>query len=215
MYKKFIMQLFLGNMLLGISWFCVKGAQLTLYAATPAFQLSLEEGAKEEVSQEEELREDYFWGLARRAASGQRIVDYSVLEQKYQYLLDDEDYEALLKIVQAEAGNEDEEGKMLVAGVVLNRVKSTRFPDSVQKVVMQQKDGVYQFSPVANGTYKRAKVTQETVDAVEKVLKGEDITRGALYFAARKYADPEKMKWFDCNLTRLFEHGGHEFYTNS
>lgn len=215
MYKKFIVQLFLGNMLLGISWFCVKGAQLTLYAATPAFQLSFEEDAKGEVSQEEELHEDYFWGLSRQAASGQRIVDYSVLEQEYQYLLADEDYEALLKIVQAEAGNEDEEGKMLVAGVVLNRVKSTKFPDSVQKVVMQQKDGVYQFSPVANGTYKSAKVTQETVDAVEKVLKGEDISRGALYFAARKYADPEKMKWFDCNLTRLFEHGGHEFYTNS
>lgn len=216
MYKKFIMQLFLGNMLLGISWFCVKGAQLTLFAATPAFQLSLEEDTEEVVvSQEEELHEDHFWGLLRQAASGQRIVDYSVLEQEYRYLLADEDYEALLKIVQAEAGNEDEEGKMLVAGVVLNRVKSKRFPDSVQKVVMQQKDGVYQFSPVANGTYKRAKVTQETVDAVERVLKGEDITQGALYFAARKYADPEKMKWFDCNLTRLFEHGGHEFYTNS
>lgn len=216
MYKKFIMQLFLGNMLLGISWFCVKGAQLTLFAATPAFQLSLEEDTEEVVvSQKEELHEDHFWGLLRQAASGQRIVDYSVLEQEYRYLLADEDYEALLKIVQAEAGNEDEEGKMLVAGVVLNRVKSKRFPDSVQKVVMQQKDGVYQFSPVANGTYKRAKVTQETVDAVERVLKGEDITQGALYFAARKYADPEKMKWFDCNLTRLFEHGGHEFYTNS
>lgn len=216
MYKKFIMQLFLGNMLLGISWFCVKGAQLTLFAATPAFQLSLEEDTEEVVvSQKEELHEDHFWGLLRQAASGQRIVDYSVLEQEYRYLLADEDYEALLKIVQAEAGNEDEEGKMLVAGVVLNRVKSKRFPDSVQKVVMQQKDGVYQFSPVANGTYKSAKVTQETVDAVERVLKGEDITQGALYFAARKYADPEKMKWFDCNLTRLFEHGGHEFYTNS
>lgn len=214
MYKKFIIQLFLGNMLLGISWLCVKGAQLTLFAATPAFQLSLAEDV-EETAQEEKPHKDHFFGMLRKVASGQRVVDYSVLEQEYQYQLSDEDYEALLKIVQAEAGNEDEEGKMLVAGVVLNRVKSTRFPDSVQKVVMQQKDGVYQFSPVANGTYKNVKVTQETEEAVERVLKGEDISQGALYFAARKYADPEKMKWFDCNLTRLFEHGGHEFYTNS
>lgn len=214
MYKKFIIQLFLGNMLLGVSWFCVKGAQLTLFAATPAFQISLAEEAEGEAAREEEPRKDHFFGMLRKAASGQRVVDYSVLEQEYQYLLSEEDYEALLKIVQAEAGNEDEEGKMLVAGVVLNRVKSTRFPDSVQKVVMQQKNGVYQFSPVASGTYKNVKVTQETKDAVERVLKGEDISQGALYFAARKYADPEKMKWFDSKLTRLFEHGGHEFYTN-
>ena len=57
-------------------------------------------------------------------------------------------------------------------------------------------------------------MTQDTIDAVERVLCGEDITCGALYFAARKYADPEKMKWFDCALVRLFEHGGHEFFTN-
>lgn len=214
MYKKFIIQLFLSNMLLGVSWFCVKGAQLTLFAATPAFQLSLMEEAEEDEEQENP-RQDHFFGMLKKAASGQRVVDYSVLEQEYQYLLSQEDYDALLKIVQAEAGNEDEEGKMLVAGVVLNRVKSTRFPDSVQKVVMQQKDGVYQFSPVANGTYKNVNVTQETKDAVERVLKGEDISQGALYFAARKYADPEKMKWFDTKLTRLFEHGGHEFYTNN
>ncbi|MCM1125587.1 MAG: cell wall hydrolase [Lachnospiraceae bacterium] len=212
MYKKFIIQLFLGNMLLGVSWFCVKGAQLTLFAATPAFQLSLAEDMEEE--QKEELGRDHFWGILRKAASGQRVVDYCVLEQEYQYLLSDEDYNALLKIVQAEAGNEDEEGKMLVAGVVLNRVNSTRFPNSVQKVVMQQKNGVYQFSPVASGSYNRVKISQETVDAVERVLKGEDISQGALYFASRKYADPEKMKWFDCSLTKLFEHGGHEFYTN-
>lgn len=180
-----------------------------LYAATPAFQLELEGRTEDETP-----KADYFLGMQKKAASGQRVVGYSVMEKEYKYQLADEDYEALLKIVQAEAGNQDEEGKMLVAGVVLNRVDSPRFPNSVLKVVKQQKDGVYQFSPVANGTYERIKVTQETINAVEHVLKGEDISQGALYFAARKYADPEKMQWFDASLTRLFSHGGHEFYTN-
>ncbi len=210
MYKKFIIQLFLGNMLLVMSWFCVKGTQVTIFAATPAFQLSLVENA----TQEEETKADHFFGMLKKAASGQRVVDYSVMEKEYRYQLSDEDYEALLKIVQAEAGNEDEEGKMLVAGVVLNRMESTKFPDTVVEVVLQQKEGIYQFSPVANGTYRSVKVTQETVEAVERVLMGEDITQGALYFASRKYADPEKMKWFDNSLTRLFAHGGHEFFTN-
>lgn len=103
---------------------------------------------------------------------------------------------------------------MMVAGVVLNRVKNEKFPDTVSEVVTQKENGCYQFSPVATGSYYRAVATQDTVDAVEKVLLGEDVSGGALYFAARKYADPEKMKWFDRSLTFLYEHGGHEFYTN-
>ena len=56
------------------------------------------------------------------------------------------------------------------------------------------------------------KVSDSTRHAVARALEGEDISQGALYFAARKYADPEKMKWFDSELTFLFQHGGHEFF---
>lgn len=205
MYKKFILQLFLCNMLLLTGWFCVKGAQLNRLASTPAFEIRLTEDYSEPEA-------DKFFGVGRRASSGQRIVDYVVLEKECKYDLSDEDYEALLKIVQAEAGNEDEEGKMMVAGVILNRVSSSKFPETVTEVVTQKENGVYQFSPVANGTYKNAKVSEETIEAVSRVLAGEDLSEGALYFASRKYADPDKMKWFDNHLTKLFEHGGHEFF---
>ena len=207
MYKKFILQLFLCNMILVTGWFCVKGAQMTRLAATPAFQLRLTEDYRDP-------KADRFYGISKRAASGQRVVDYVVIEKERKYDLPQSDYEALLKIVQAEAGCEDTEGKMLVAGVIMNRVNSSKFPNTVTEVVTQKENGVYQFSPVANGTYQKARASQETVEAVERVLQGEDITEGALYFVARKYADPEKMKWFDCSLVKLFEHGGHEFFTN-
>ena len=207
MYKKFIMQLCLCNLMVMAGSFCVKSLRLNQVASTPAFKIIMEESLADFQVDRSSVR-------ARRASSGQRIVDYTVMEKEYKYSLSENDYQALLKIVQAEAGNEDEEGKMLVAGVVLNRVNSGRFPDTVLEVVMQQEKGRYQFSPVANGTYQRVKVTQDTVDAVDRVLKGEDLTQGALYFAARKAADPDKMKWFDCSLVKLFEHGGHEFFTN-
>lgn len=207
MYKKFIMQMFLCNMIFLSGWFCVKEVQLNRLSATPAFKSSLSENYQPP-------RVDRFFGIPKQAASGQRIVDYCVIEKEYKYDLAQSDYEALLKIVQAEAGNEDEMGKMLVAGVVLNRVDSRRFPNTVTEVVMQQKGGVYQFSPVAIGTYQKTKPSQETIEAVEKVLKGEDYTQGALYFVSRKSADPEKMRWFDSSLSKLFEHGGHEFFTN-
>ena len=51
----------------------------------------------------------------------------------------------LLRIVEAEAGNEDEDGKLLVANVVLNRLNSEQFPNTVREVVFQQEKGVSQF----------------------------------------------------------------------
>lgn len=205
MYKRFVMQLFLCNILFCIAWFCVMEIQVDRLIATPAFQLSLSENSSQP-------KADRFFGIIKRAASGQRVVDYEVLKKEDLYDLSQEDYEALLRIVQAEAGSEDEKGKMLVAGVVLNRVESNRFPDTVKEVVLQHVDGVYQFSPVANGTYYSVKISDETKCAVDKVLAGEDDSKGALYFASRKYADSEKMKWFDRSLTHLFDYGGHEFF---
>ena len=84
MYKKFIIQLFLCNLLLATSWFCVKGTQITRIASTPAFKLSL---AKESESSAGEARADRFFGMLKKAASGQRIVDYAVLEKDYRYEL--------------------------------------------------------------------------------------------------------------------------------
>ena len=196
MYKKFVMQLLLFNMMVLSGWFCLKGVQANKLASMPAFNVDT-------AAERPGARMDRFSGMPKRAASGQRVVDYTVMEKEYKYDLSQADYEALLKIVQAEAGSEDEAGRMLVAGVVMNRVNSSRFPDTVTEVVMQKENGVYQFSPVGNGSYQKVKVTQATINAVERVLKGEDITQGALYFAARKSADPGKMRWFDNALVKL------------
>ena len=131
--------------------------------------------------------------------------------------LSDRDYDALCRIVQAEAGHEDFMGKVLVANVVLNRYKSDIFPDSVYDVVTQTHYGsnglVYQFSPAKPGcSFWYATPSEETILAVEKALNGTDYSEGALYFVARDKADPGNVSWFDRNLTKLFKHGNHEFF---
>lgn len=126
--------------------------------------------------------------------------------------LPEEEIAVLERIVEAEAEGEDTEGKILVANVVLNRVRDEDFPDTVKEVVFQKVNGVTQFSPVSGGRYERVTISEDSVEAVERALNGEDLSEGALYFAARKAADPKAMKWFDENLTFLFKHGGHEFY---
>lgn len=58
----------------------------------------------------------------------------------------------LSSIIYCEANSESYNGKLAVAIVVMNRVRSNRYPDTIREVVYQK----YQFSPVNNGTLKKA-----------------------------------------------------------
>ena len=89
------------------------------------------------------------------------------------------DYELrlLAQMVEAEAAGEPYVGKVAVAAVILNRVKSPLFPDTVADVLFEP----YQFEPVLNGTFWQepsAESWQAAIDAVN----GWDPTGGALYF---------------------------------
>lgn len=60
--------------------------------------------------------------------------------------------EELAQLIQAEAGNQDFYGKVLVACVVLNRVESDSFPDNIHDVIFQKS----QFSVTKNGAWEKA-----------------------------------------------------------
>lgn len=128
-------------------------------------------------------------------------------------LITPEDKEVLLRIVEAEATGEDVKGRMLVANVILNRVVSEEFPNSIPEVVFSHRGDTYQFAPVKDGRYWTVRITDKTKEAVERVLAGEDYSQGALYFAARRMASQKAMRWFDTALTYLFTYGVHEFFT--
>lgn len=122
--------------------------------------------------------------------------------------LEEQEYQVLLKIVEAEAGGEDTTGKMLVANVVMNRVRSGYFPNTVSEVVYQKNDGKAQFSPTVDGRIDQVCVSPDTVEAVARVLNGEDLSAGALYFKSIH----SSSGWFDRSLNRVLEHGNHIFY---
>lgn len=205
MYRKYITGFLLAGMTVLSSCVCVRELKINRIAARPAFQMEfLEDGMEED--------KHSFMEMISSVSSGQRVVDYEVLEQTMKYQLSDKDHEALMRIVEAEAGGEDQDGKLLVANVVLNRVNSNLFPNTVWEVVMQKEQGIAQFSPTVDGRYQSVKVSADTEAAVERALYGEDISQGALYFCAREKADSEKVKWFDRKLTRLFAYGHHEFF---
>ncbi|MFQ8695834.1 MAG: cell wall hydrolase [Alitiscatomonas sp.] len=161
-------------------------------------------GAQEETASGEsaELAE----GAAAQETSGTSAPETQ--EAAASVSLSDRDYQTLLKIVQAEAGNCDRTGRILVANVILNRVESDTFPDTVHSVVYQR----HQFSPVGNGSINRCRVTDATVEAVDSALAGEDYSDGALYFMNRRASSRKNVRWFDNHLDFLFKHGNHEFF---
>ena len=128
-------------------------------------------------------------------------------------LLTEKDYTSLARIVEAEATGEDLIGKILVANVVLNRVSSSRFPDTIYDVIHQSENGRYQFSPLWDGRYYTVNVSESTYEAVDLALSGEDYSEGALFFVARALASDEAVNWFDLHLKKVMEYGVHEFYT--
>lgn len=205
MYKKYVMGFTLASMTIMASWVCARELKINRTAANPAFRIEYTNASMMEDKHS-------FIQMIAGVSSGQRVVDYEILEHTMKYQLSDKDYEALLRIVEAEAGGEDQDGKLLVANVVLNRVNSETFPDSVVEVVMQKEQGIAQFSPTVDGRYQSVKVSEDTREAVERALYGEDISQGALYFCAREKADSEKLQWFDRKLTKLFAYGNHEFF---
>ena len=147
-----------------------------------------------------------------RFESLERIISYEILKPRYCIEVSEKDLDTLMRIVEAEAGGEDRTGKLLVANVVINRVRNKKFPNNVTDVVYQKVQNVTQFSPVSNGRIDEVSISEETKEVVYSALRGEDISGGALFFMARKYAVPENVAWFDSQLTYLFSYGGHDFY---
>lgn len=128
-------------------------------------------------------------------------------------IMSDEDYDTLLRIVEAEAGTEDIKGRVLVANVIMNRVKNAEFPNTVTEVVWETTNGVPQFSPTYDGRINEVEVTDETKEAVRQALEGTDYSEGALFFIQKSEAEKHNVTWFEKNLKKLFKHGVHEFYT--
>ncbi len=94
----------------------------------------------------------------------------------------EEDLYWLARIISAESQGECWEGKIAVGNVVLNRVASPDFPDTIYGVIFDMRWGG-QFAPVRNGTIYN-EPTEESVRAALAVLRGENTVGDSLYFIA-------------------------------
>jgi len=114
----------------------------------------------------------------------------------------------LARIIEAEAKGEPYQGKVAVGNVIMNRVKSSKFPNSVYDVIFEYTNGVPQFSPVADGSIYNTP-SAESMKAAEEAYNGARPVGNALYFF-----NPAKASgsWITKNRTYMTTIGGHAFY---
>lgn len=88
----------------------------------------------------------------------------------------------LAQCVEAEAGENNFNSQKYVTQVVLNRVYSDEFPNTIEEVIYQKNSSTYQFSVAYNGAIDRT-VKAETLVNVYKVLShGTDLPKNVLFF---------------------------------
>ena len=120
---------------------------------------------------------------------------------------DSSDLYWLSRIICAESGAEPMEGQVSVGAVVLNRMRSEEFPNTIPAVIFDRNNGV-QFEPVENATVYNTP-TPKSVEAAKRTLDGENPIGDALYFYAPALS---QGVWINANRTYLKTIGCHRFY---
>lgn len=99
------------------------------------------------------------------------------------------EYELLARVAQSEAGDECMDSQIGVINVVLNRVASSQFPNTIHGVIYQK----YQFSVVANGSIDKP-AEPMNYEAVDRALSGENTVDSCLFFWA-SYLRSDHSLW--------------------
>ncbi len=115
----------------------------------------------------------------------------------------DTDLDWLAHIIYSEARGEPLEGQIAVGAVVLNRMRDSRFPNTIREIILAEN----QFTAVEDGQFFLTP-NEAAYKAAQRALAGEDPTGGALYFY--NPAKARNLKWFQ-SLTMLITIGNHVF----
>ncbi len=113
----------------------------------------------------------------------------------------------LAKIITAEAGGEPFLGQIAVGAVVLNRMRSPKYPNTIYGVIFDRVGGV-QFEPTLNGSIWRDP-SANAVIAAKLALEGTNPVGGSLFFLNPSIA---KSSWIQRNRTFFVRIGHHDFY---
>ena len=183
----------------GGTWFTANGRYIQAKSGTPALdgKLLVELGALERV-----------FGAAASYDSETAAVTVdtatkALIESGESFYARSDIY-WLSRIIYAEANGQPFDGMIGVGNVVLNRVASPRFPDTVEAVVFEPG----QFTPVDNGSIYN-NPSSDAIRAAQMCLDGVNTVGNSLFFLNPSIAD---ASWFNSALAYVTTIGGHAFY---
>ncbi len=113
----------------------------------------------------------------------------------------------LSRIIYAESRGEPLLGKIAVGNVIMNRVRSPLYPNTIYSVIFDKKYGT-QFTPVATGAIYN-NPTDDCIRAAKMVLEGTTVSAKVLFFMNPRLAT---SSWISKNREYAFTIGNHAFY---
>lgn len=131
---------------------------------------------------------------------------YTPLLHASKFYREDEVY-WLSKIISAESGGESLIGQIAVGDVILNRVKSPLYPNTIYGVIFDRKYGV-QFSPILDGSIYKDPTYTATL-AAKICLEGTSLSDNAMFFLNPRVA---QSNWIVKSREYAYSIGGHDFY---
>lgn len=129
----------------------------------------------------------------RKIQEEERVKKETEIKQREEVDYTEKELKLLACLVHSEAGDQSYEGKLAVANVVLNRIKSKKYPNTMTDVIYQPG----QFSVTRNGSLAKqldnygnysSKSQKLTIKAAKAALSGENNIGNRLYFHAYKMA---------------------------
>lgn len=159
------------------------------------YEIAIQE-MQEKIAEIEVIEDNKEWFLAYKDIVFKYAKWIDPPETIYDYFTEDE-VRLICRVVETETYQCDFNSKVNVANVVLNRIESGEFGDTVEEVVTTEN----QFA------YGREVITEDTILAVMYSFEIIDTTKGALYFHSN-----EKTDTF-CGRDFIFQDSaGHNFY---
>ncbi|MCC8082104.1 MAG: cell wall hydrolase [Lachnospiraceae bacterium] len=170
-------------------WIAVEYGDMVAYISADYVEVELQTG--EALSMEE----IYAQQAAARAAAAEAAAERAAAEQQASaetvtastgtaVSASTDDVTLLAALIQCEAGGESYDGQLAVGAVVMNRVKSGSFPNSISGVIYQSG----QFAPASSGKLSRVlssgSISSSCYQAAQAAIGGADNTGGAKYFHA-------------------------------
>lgn len=148
--------------------------------------------------------------ITRQRNYSENVIEYRQTDYNYAQpiiAITEHEFEMICAVIEHEVGYVSYESKVAVCDLIINRVLSDDFPDTVAEVLHQSG----QFGAIDNYYTNEYPTSSETIRAVFSCLYKQETSHDAIYYANLSYCSNRVANWFR-SLDHEFSLDGQDFY---